>query len=153
MTKLLSLLLSFSMILGSARLAVAQTTDTHTSTTSTTTTPPVSSDSGGSFQLSVPLLQGRPAPFTGLLITESSATQCIEDSASVDRLTVDLAARTRELDLSSSLRDQFISDQRDRIQQLSQHSWWDDNGNVFMLGLGVILGIAAAALIAGLVHN
>lgn len=148
MTKFISLFLAALMTLGSSRVALAQTTDSHA-----TSSPATTSDSSGSFQLSVPLLQGRTAPFTGLLISESSATQCIEDSASVARLTVDLAARTRELDLSSSLRDQFISDQRDRIQQLTQHSWWDDNGNVFMLGLGVVLGIAAAALIAGLVHN
>lgn len=144
MTKLVSLFLAALLVLGSSNVAIAQTTDsTHGSTT----------PDSGSFQLSVPLLQGRSAPFTGLLISESSAAQCIEDAASVDRLTVDLAARTRELELSSSLRDQFISDQRDRIQQLSQRSWWDENGNVFMLALGVVLGVAVTALIAGLVNN
>lgn len=101
-------------------------------------------------RLSVPLLEGRPAPFSGLLITEEHALQCITDSASVDRLTLELAARTRELEVSSSLREQFISDQAKRIQELSSESWWDKNGNVFMLGVGLLLGIVASSLVVGL---
>jgi hypothetical protein len=106
-----------------------------------------------SYQLSVPLLQGSPAPFTGLLISEADATQCIEDAAAVERLTVELAVRTRELELSNSLRDQFIAEQRARIDELSQRSWWDENGNIFMLGLGLVLGVAASALVVGLATN
>jgi len=102
------------------------------------------------FRLSVPLLEGRPAPFSGLLITEEHAIQCVEDSASVERLTVELAARTQELTLSSSLRDTFIEDQRDRIRELSKVSWWDKHGNVFMLGVGFLLGIISVSLAVGL---
>jgi len=101
-------------------------------------------------RLSVPLLEGRPAPFSGLLITEEHALQCITDSASVDRLTLELAARTRELEVSSSLREQFIEDQAKRIQELSSESWWDRNGNFFMLGVGLLLGIVASSLVVGL---
>jgi len=106
-----------------------------------------------SFQLSVPLLEGSSAPFDGLLIDENSALQCVEDAAAVDRLTVELSARTRELELTSSLRDRFIDEQRARIEELSRRSWWDENGNIFMLGLGLLLGVAASALIAGLLNN
>ncbi len=105
------------------------------------------------FQLSVPLLEGQPAPFQGLLITESDAFQCIEDAAAVERLTVEVNVRTRELEVSSSLRDQFIAEQRARIEELSRRSWWDENGNIFMLGLGVILGVAISALVVGLAVN
>lgn len=117
--------------------------------------PAVAQQSGSqtSFQLSVPLLEGSSAPFDGLLIDENSALQCVEDAAAVDRLTVELSARTRELELTSSLRDRFIDEQRARIEELSRRSWWDENGNIFMLGLGLLLGVAASALIAGLLNN
>lgn len=104
-------------------------------------------------ELSVPLLEGQVAPFTGLLITESHAVQCIEDAAAVDRLTLEVSIRTRELELSSTLRDAFIAEQRTRIEELSRRSWWDENGNIFMLGLGLIVGVAASALVAGLATN
>lgn len=100
--------------------------------------------------LSVPLLEGSPAPFTGLLISEEDAIQAISDSAAVSRLTLELAVRTRELDVSASLREAFIAEQRNRIDQLRERSWWDDNGNLFMFGLGLILGVAACALVVGL---
>ena len=103
-------------------------------------------------RLSVPLLEGSPAPFTGLLISEEDAIQAISDSAAVSRLTLELAVRTRELDVSASLREAFIEEQRARIDQLREHSWWDDNGNLFMFGLGLILGVAACALVVGLSH-
>ena len=112
------------------------------------TVPPVPNVS-----LSVPLLEGRPAPFSGLLITVAHASQCIEDAVAVTRLTVELAVRTTEMSTSSALRDVFIDEQRTRIAELSATSWWDDNGNIFMLSLGLILGVTASALIAGLVIN
>lgn len=105
------------------------------------------------YELSVPLLEGMTAPFSGLLVTEDHALQCVEDAAAVERLTVELAVRTRELAVSSSLRDQFIAEQRARIEELSRRSWWDENGNIFMLGLGLILGVAASALVVGLATN
>lgn len=102
--------------------------------------------------LSVPLLQGTPAPFTGLLVSEADAIQAITDAAAVNRLTLELAARTRELDVSSMLRDAFIEEQRVRIEQLRAHSWWDDNGTIVMFGVGLILGVAASALVVGLAN-
>lgn len=102
--------------------------------------------------LSVPILQGSPAPFSGLLISEADAIQAITDAAAVNRLTLELAARTRELDVSSMLRDAFIEEQRTRIDQLREHSWWDDNGTIFMFGVGLILGVAASALVVGLAN-
>ena len=101
-------------------------------------------------RLSVPLLEGRPAPFSGLLITEDHALQCITDSAAVDRLSVEVAARTQELSVSSSLRDLFIEEQRKRIEELSAESWWDKHGTVFMFGVGLVLGILSVSLAAGL---
>jgi len=141
MTKLLSVLLSLLLILAPASAAAQDTAHEG------------SAESSPEFRLSVPLLEGSLAPFDGLLIDENSATQCIEDAAAVDRLTVELAARTRELELSSSLRDQFEADQRTRIEELGRRSWWDENGNIFMLGLGLILGVAASALVVGLANN
>jgi len=141
MTKLLSVLLSLLLVLAPASAAAQDTSRAD------------SAESSSEFRLSVPLLEGSLAPFDGLLIDENSATQCIEDAAAVDRLTVELAARTRELELSSSLRDQFEADQRTRIEELGRRSWWDENGNIFMLGLGLILGVAASALVVGLANN
>ncbi len=138
MKTLLSSFLAFLFVLSPVSRILAQDAET---------TPSVAD---GDLRLSVPLLEGDPAPFDGLLISEADAIQAIEDSAAVSRLTVELAARTRELELSSSLRDQFIEEQRTRIEELSQTSWWDQNGNVFMLGLGLILGVAASALVVGL---
>lgn len=106
----------------------------------------------GTPSLSVPLLAGSPAPFDGLLINEAAATQCIDDAAAVGHLTVELAARARELEISTRLREEFERAQAERITALSQHSWWDENGNVFMLGVGLVLGVAASALVAGLVN-
>jgi len=104
-------------------------------------------------QLSVPLLQGTPAPFSGLLITEGHATQCIEDAAAVSRLRVETSVRTRQLSLSTHLYEAFIEDQRERIRGLIQTSWWDRNGNVFMLGVGLVLGVVGSALLVGLANN
>lgn len=101
-------------------------------------------------QLSVPLLEGSPAPFSGLLVTEENALQCITDAASVERLTVELAARNRELEVSTSLREEFITEQRQRIVELSSRSWWDEHGTVFMFSVGIVLGVFVTALIAGL---
>jgi len=109
--------------------------------------------SGSSVQLSVPLLQGTPAPFSGLLITEDHATQCIEDAAAVSRLRVETSVRTRQLSLSTHLYEAFIEDQRERIRGLLQTSWWDRNGNVFMLGVGIVLGVVGSALLVGLANN
>ena len=143
MTKTLSVLLSFLIVFGSVNVAAQDTAPE----------PEVAAEDSGSFRLSVPLLEGMTAPFDGLLIGEDDVFQCVEDAAAVGRLTIELAARTRELELSSSLRDQFIAEQRTRIEELSRRSWWDENGNIFMLGLGLILGVAASALVVGLATN
>jgi len=110
-------------------------------------------DSSPSVQLSVPLLEGSPAPFSGLLITEDHATQCIEDAAAVSRLMVETNVRTRQLSLSTHLYEAFIADQRERIRGLLQTSWWDRNGTVFMLGVGIIIGVVGSALLVGLANN
>lgn len=115
-------------------------------------TAPTLSAADPEMHLSVPLLEGMVAPFTGLLISEADATQCILDAASVSRLTIELAVRTHELDVSTTLREAFIAEQRARIDQLRERSWWDENGNIFMLGLGLILGVAASALVVGLAN-
>lgn len=140
MTKFLTFFLTFLMVLAPAA-AAAQLKDDVTHNTDS-----------GAFRLSVPLLQGARSPFDGLLIDEESALQCIEDAAAVDRLTIELAARNRELELSAALRDQFIGEQRTRIEELSRRSWWDENGNIFMLGVGLVLGVAASALVVGLAN-
>ena len=106
-----------------------------------------------SVQLSVPLLEGSPAPFSGLLITEDHASQCIEDAAAVSRLRVETNVRTRQLSLSTHLYEAFIEDQRERIRGLLQTSWWDRNGTVFILGVGIILGVVGSALLVGLAKN
>lgn len=139
MTKFLTFFLTFLLVLAPAA-AAAQPKDDVTNT------------DPGAFRLSVPLLQGTRSPFDGLLIDEESALQCIEDAAAVDRLTIELAARNRELELSAALRDQFIGEQRTRIEELSRRSWWDENGNIFMLGVGLVLGVAASALVVGLAN-
>jgi 7-cyano-7-deazaguanine synthase in queuosine biosynthesis len=100
----------------------------------------------------VTLLEGRPAPFSGLLIDADAAEQCIEDAAAVDRLTVELAVAQRVLQQSTTLYEQHINEQESRILQLSTTSWWEQNGNIIMLTLGLILGVVGAAVVVGLAN-
>jgi len=101
-------------------------------------------------QLSVPLLEGRPAPFTGLLISEAAAGECIEDAAEVDRLRVETRVRLRELEVSAQLYEEFVGEQRSRITALSQYSWWDENGALFSLGVGLVLGVVVSLVVFAL---
>lgn len=104
-------------------------------------------------RLSVPLLEGSPAPFSGLLITERHAAQCIQDAAAVARLQVESSVRSRQLTLSSSLYEAYIENQRKQIRNLRQTNWWDRNGTVFMFGVGLILGVVSSAVLVGLATN
>lgn len=148
MNRIISIFLVFAVLLP-ATSAQGQTTQTTSSSTSTHA-PSVSG--GESMQLSVPLLRGSAAPFDGLLITEQAAASCIEAQAAARRWQLTSEADTQLREQSAHLYEQFIIEQNSRIQQLSQHSWWDDNGNAFMLGLGFLLGIALTAVIVAVSH-
>jgi len=87
------------------------------------------------------------------LITESDSIQCITDAAAVDRLSVETRVGTRQLSLSTHLYEAYIEEQSKRIQNLLRTSWWDRNGNVFMLSVGIVLGVVGSALLVGLAHN
>lgn len=100
----------------------------------------------------VVLIEGLPAPFSGLLIDAAAATQCIEDAASVARLTVELAVSQRVQQQSSDLYVRHIQGLESRVLQLSSTSWWDQNGNVLMLTLGLILGVVGSAVVVGLAN-
>ena len=102
-------------------------------------------------QLSVPLLESQPAPYTGILFPESRAIQCAEDAASSISLRVQLDARTRELSTTTTLFQDHIKDQDALILDLSTTSWWDTYGTMFSFGVGMILGLTASILIVSLV--
>lgn len=148
--KVISISLVFTVLLSATSVA-GQVPQTSASPSSTGTHAP-SVSGGESMQLSVPLLRGSAAPFDGLLITEQAAASCIEAQASARRWQLTSEADTQLREQSAHLYEQFITEQNSRIQQLSQHSWWDDNGNAFMLGLGFLLGIALTAVIVAVSH-
>jgi hypothetical protein len=100
----------------------------------------------------VRLLEGELAPFSGLLIDADAAGQCIEDAAAVETFRVELAVAQRVLQQSSTLYEQHINEQESRILQLSTTSWWEQNGNIIMLTLGLILGVVGAAVVVGLAN-
>ena len=115
--------------------------------------PPEEPPSSGEFQLAVPLLEGHEAPFSGILLSEDDFRLALELDAAADRWQTEARVFQRQLETERSLYESHISAQRDRIRELSQHDWWDDNGNWVMLGLGIVVGIVASALLVGLANN
>lgn len=115
--------------------------------------PPSSGEAESSFRLVVPLLEGNPAPFSGILMPEEDFRLAIELDAAADRWRNEARAFERQLETERRLYEEFIGEQRARINELSEYDWWDENGNWFMLGLGLILGVGVSALIVGLASN
>lgn len=107
----------------------------------------------GPLQLVVPLLEGSPAPFSGVLMPEADFRLAIEQDAAADRWEREATAFQTQLRVQESLYEAFIGEQRDRIIELSEQSWWDENGALFMFGVGTALGVVISALIVGLVTN
>jgi len=107
----------------------------------------------GEFQLAVPLLEGHEAPFSGILLSEDDFRLAIELDAAVERWQTEARVFQRQLEVERGLYESRVSEQQDRIRELSQRDWWDDNGIWVMLGLGIIVGVAASALLVGLANN
>ena len=107
----------------------------------------------GQFQLVVPLLEGTPAPFSGILMPEAEFRLAIEQDAAAERWQIEARVFEHQLETERLLFEAFIEDQSSRITSLLEQSWWDENGNWFMLGLGLVLGVGVSALIVGLAAN
>ncbi len=104
-------------------------------------------------RLTSPLAEGSPAPFSGILMTEEDFILSLENDAAVPRLTQENSLLRSQLQLEARLYEEFIEEQRSRIDSLSTESWWDKNGTWFMFGLGLVLGVAGSAVIVGLTTN
>jgi hypothetical protein len=105
------------------------------------------------FRLVVPLLEGSPAPFSGLLVSEADFRLAIERDAAAERWEREARVFERSLETERILYEAFITEQRDRINELSERSWWDENGALFSFVLGAVLGVGVSALIVGLAVN
>lgn len=111
------------------------------------------SEEADQFQLVVPLLEGSPAPFSGILMPEADFHLAIEQDAAAERWQSEARVFERQLETERRLYEAFIGEQGDRINELSQQSWWDENGAIFMFGVGVVLGVVVSAIIVGLASN
>ena len=107
----------------------------------------------GEFRLVVPLLEGNPAPFSGILMPEADFRLAIEQDAAADRWQQEARVFERQLETERVLFEAFITEQRNRINELSEVSWWDENGALLMFGLGTALGVVVSAIIVGLATN
>tara|TARA_R100001132_G_C3271933_1_gene94020 strand:+ start:2367 stop:2627 length:261 start_codon:yes stop_codon:yes gene_type:complete len=86
-------------------------------------------------------------------MTEEDFILSLENDAAVPRLTQENSLLRSQLQLEARLYEEFIEEQRSRIDSLSTESWWDKNGTWFMFGLGLVLGVAGSAVIVGLTTN
>lgn len=107
----------------------------------------------GQFRLVVPLLEGSPAPFSGILMPEADFRLAIEQDAAAERWQSDARVFERQLEMERRLYEAFIEEQSNRINALSGQSWWDENGALFMFGIGTVLGVVVSAIIVGLASN
>ena len=110
-------------------------------------------NSSREFQLASPLLQGQPAPFSGILLGEDDFRLALRLDAASQRWEREARVFERQLETERRLYEAFISEQRARINQLSERSWWDENGALLMFGLGTALGVVVSAIIVGLATN
>ena len=138
MRHMVSILLVFS-VLGTPLPALGQEVD--------------SSAPGGTFHLSVPLLEGTPAPFSGVLMSEPDFRLAIEHDAAAERYRGEVAVLSAVIEARKVIYEAFIAEQRARIDDLLATSWWDDNGAVFMFGAGLVVGIVLSAVLVGLAMN
>lgn len=106
--------------------------------------------SSGEFQLAVPLLEGSEAPFSGILLSEGDFRLALEFDAAAVRWEREARVFERQLETERNLYESHIGTLNNTIRELSDESWWDENGNWFMLGLGVVLGIVASGVLVGL---
>lgn len=107
----------------------------------------------GQLRLVVPLLEGSPAPFSGILMPEADFRLAIEQDAAAERWEREARVFELQLETERSLYEAFITEQRNRINALSERSWWDENGTLFMFGVGLVLGVVVSAVIVGLATN
>lgn len=107
----------------------------------------------GEFRLAVPLLEGHQAPFSGILLSEDDFRLALELDAAAERWEAEARVYQRQLETERSLYEEFISEQRDRINELSQQDWWDENGTWFMFGVGAVLGIVVSVVLVALANG
>lgn len=110
-------------------------------------------DDSGEFRLASPLVEGSPAPFSGILLSEDDFRLALELDARASRWEREARVFQQQLEVERRLFEDFISDQRNRINELSEQDWWDENGNWVMLGLGLVVGVVVSAVLVGLAAN
>lgn len=95
---------------------------------------------------SVPILEGDPAPFDGVLVDENRAIQAVQDAAEVNRLRVEVSAQQNILDLTERTYTERLSEQNDELNKT--RNWLR-----FAFPAGLVVGLGLGLLSAWGIYN
>ena len=94
----------------------------------------------------VPMAQGQPAPWSGLLVREGRFSAMLKLQLDVEELRVKLQVRERLFDSSvKALQDQLAKAQADLNQRAQPEPWYKSRWLVWCVGLVVGMAVAVGA--------
>jgi len=90
----------------------------------------------------VPIAEGTPAPFTGILMSTEEYSKTIKDKAEQDKLKLKSMSLEELVKFKDTKYQELLDLKQKEIEmwrEQSKRSWWEQN----QLQIGVVIGIAA----------